>query len=35
MGTFSPEVPEASWGRRGVLSQTSQPWTSMRPISMS
>ena len=33
--TFWPLVPEASMGRRGLLSHTSQPETSMRPTSMS
>ena len=32
---FSPEVPLASWGRRGLFSQTSTPWTSWRATFMS
>lgn len=34
-GDFIPEVPEASWGRMGLLSQTSQPAVSARPSAMS
>ena len=33
--TFSPLVPLASSGRRGVFSQTSTPWTRWRAIRMS
>ncbi len=29
MAAFMPEVPQASWGRRGVLSQTSTPLDQM------
>jgi hypothetical protein len=32
---FMPDVPEASMGRTGVLSQTSAPWTSERARAMS
>ena len=35
MAAFSPLVPEASSGRRGLLSQTSTPWTRCRPTRMS
>ncbi len=32
---FMPDVPDASSGRRGLLSQTSTPWTRNRPTRMS
>ena len=32
---FSPLVPLASMGRRGVFSHTSLPWYSMRATAMS
>ena len=32
MAAFMPLVPDASSGRRGLLSQTSTPWTRKRPI---
>ena len=32
---FSPLVPHASCGRRGVFSHTSQPWYSVRATAMS
>ena len=35
MAAFMPLVPEASIGRRGVLSHTSTPWTSVRAEPMS
>ena len=27
IAAFSPEVPEASWGRVGLFIHTSTPWT--------
>ena len=33
--TFIPEVPQASSGRSGLLSHTSQPWTRKRASAMS
>ena len=35
MAAFIPDVPEASSGRRGLLSHTSQPRVSSRPSPMS
>lgn len=35
MTTFMPLVPLASWGRSGLLSHTSTPWTTVRAMCMS
>jgi len=35
MAAFIPEVPQASSGRSGLLSQTSHPGKSVRAIAMS
>jgi hypothetical protein len=35
MAAFMPEVPQASSGRSGLFSQTSQPGNSVRAMAMS
>ncbi len=35
MAAFMPDVPQASSGRSGLFSQTSQPGNSVRAMAMS